>query len=192
MRLTDEENSAESGIDVVASPPGKKLQNVLLLSGGEKALTALALLVGIFQYQPSPFCILDRSALTPASSSASSAGSQSSGSSSGSSSPSISTSPQWSSVQPGPPLALRPISSSEVERDQRAGEGVDLVRGERRAVGEVRLLLREQPLQSEHQREVPPPGERRLAPAGVDLLHRGVQRRARGPCPRSAGAASSP
>ena len=59
MRLTDEENSAESGIDIVASPPGKKLQNVLLLSGGEKALTALALLVGIFQYQPSPFCVLD-------------------------------------------------------------------------------------------------------------------------------------
>jgi chromosome segregation protein len=59
MRLTDQENSAESGIDVVASPPGKKLQNVLLLSGGEKALTALSLLVGIFQYQPSPFCILD-------------------------------------------------------------------------------------------------------------------------------------
>ncbi|MBV8890761.1 MAG: chromosome segregation protein SMC, partial [Acidobacteria bacterium] len=59
MRLTDEENSADSGIDVVASPPGKKLQNVLLLSGGEKALTALSLLVGIFQYQPSPFCILD-------------------------------------------------------------------------------------------------------------------------------------
>ena len=59
MRLTDAENSAESGIDVVASPPGKKLQNVLLLSGGEKALTALSLLVGIFQYQPSPFCILD-------------------------------------------------------------------------------------------------------------------------------------
>src|SRR5664279_4856724 len=50
MRLTDQENSAESGIDIVASPPGKKLQNVLLLSGGEKALTALALLVGIFQY----------------------------------------------------------------------------------------------------------------------------------------------
>jgi chromosome segregation protein len=59
MRLTDMENSAESGIDVVASPPGKKLQNVLLLSGGEKALTALSLLVGIFQYTPSPFCILD-------------------------------------------------------------------------------------------------------------------------------------
>ncbi|HKT49499.1 MAG TPA: chromosome segregation protein SMC, partial [Candidatus Angelobacter sp.] len=59
MRLTDELNTSESGIDVVASPPGKKLQNVLLLSGGEKALTALSLLVGIFQYQPSPFCILD-------------------------------------------------------------------------------------------------------------------------------------
>jgi chromosome segregation protein len=59
MKLTDEENSAESGIDVIASPPGKRLQNVLLLSGGEKALTALALLVGIFQYTPSPFCILD-------------------------------------------------------------------------------------------------------------------------------------
>jgi chromosome segregation protein len=59
MRLTDEENTAESGIDIVASPPGKKLQNVLLLSGGEKALTALALLVGIFEYAPSPFCVLD-------------------------------------------------------------------------------------------------------------------------------------
>ncbi len=59
MKLTDEENTTESGIDVVASPPGKRLQSVLLLSGGEKALTALALLVGIFQYTPSPFCILD-------------------------------------------------------------------------------------------------------------------------------------
>jgi chromosome segregation protein len=59
MRLTDLENSAESGIDLVVSPPGKRLQNVLLLSGGEKAMTALALLVGIFEYQPSPFCILD-------------------------------------------------------------------------------------------------------------------------------------
>ena len=59
MKLTDEDNSAESGIDVVASPPGKRLQSVLLLSGGEKALTALALLVGIFQFAPSPFCILD-------------------------------------------------------------------------------------------------------------------------------------
>ena len=59
MRLTDETNAAESGIDIVASPPGKKLQNVLLLSGGEKALTALALLMAIFRYQPSPFCVLD-------------------------------------------------------------------------------------------------------------------------------------
>ena len=59
MKLTDEDNSADSGIDVIASPPGKRLQSVLLLSGGEKALTALSLLVGIFQYTPSPFCILD-------------------------------------------------------------------------------------------------------------------------------------
>lgn len=59
MRLTDELNQADSGIDIVASPPGKKLQNVLLLSGGEKALTALSLLMAIFRYQPSPFCILD-------------------------------------------------------------------------------------------------------------------------------------
>jgi chromosome segregation protein len=59
LRLTDQENQAESGLEIVASPPGKKLQNVLLLSGGEKSLTALALLVAIFQFQPSPFCALD-------------------------------------------------------------------------------------------------------------------------------------
>jgi chromosome segregation protein len=59
MRLTDEANAGDSGIDIVASPPGKKLQNVLLLSGGEKALTAVSLLMAIFKYQPSPFCILD-------------------------------------------------------------------------------------------------------------------------------------
>jgi chromosome segregation protein len=59
MRLTDEENINECGIDIIASPPGKKLQNVLLLSGGEKALTALSLLMAIFKYQPSPFCVLD-------------------------------------------------------------------------------------------------------------------------------------
>jgi chromosome segregation protein len=59
LRITDEENQAESGLDIVVSPPGKKLQNVLLLSGGEKALTALALLMGIFEFRPSPFCVLD-------------------------------------------------------------------------------------------------------------------------------------
>jgi chromosome segregation protein len=59
MRLSEPDSSGEAGIDVVAQPPGKRLQNVLLLSGGEKALTALALLIAIFRYQPSPFCILD-------------------------------------------------------------------------------------------------------------------------------------
>ncbi len=59
MRLTDGENVAESGIDIAAQPPGKKLQNVLLLSGGEKALAAVALLMAVFRYQPSPFCIMD-------------------------------------------------------------------------------------------------------------------------------------
>ena len=59
MRLTEADSSGEAGIDIVASPPGKRLQNVLLLSGGEKAMTALALLIAIFRYQPSPFCILD-------------------------------------------------------------------------------------------------------------------------------------
>jgi chromosome segregation protein len=59
MRLTDETNLADSGIDILASPPGKKLQNIALLSGGEKSLTAMALLMAIFRYTPSPFCILD-------------------------------------------------------------------------------------------------------------------------------------
>ncbi len=59
LRVSDEENQDESGLDIVVSPPGKKLQNILLLSGGEKALAALALLIGVFQFRPSPFCVLD-------------------------------------------------------------------------------------------------------------------------------------
>jgi chromosome segregation protein len=59
MRLSEPDSSGEAGIDIAAQPPGKRLQNILLLSGGEKALTALALLIAVFRYQPSPFCILD-------------------------------------------------------------------------------------------------------------------------------------
>jgi len=57
--LIDQENDEESGIDIIAQPPGKRLQNVQLLSGGEKALTAMALMFAIFKYRPSPFCLLD-------------------------------------------------------------------------------------------------------------------------------------
>lgn len=59
MSLIDADDELESGIDIVAQPPGKRLQNVLLLSGGEKAMAALALVLGIFHYRPSPFCLLD-------------------------------------------------------------------------------------------------------------------------------------
>ena len=59
LRLTDESDLLETGIEGVAQPPGKKLQNVTLLSGGEKALTAVALIFSIFQIKPSPFCLLD-------------------------------------------------------------------------------------------------------------------------------------
>jgi chromosome segregation protein len=62
LRLIEDGESSddsEAGIEIVAQPPGKKLQNVLLLSGGEKALTALALLIALFRFKPSPFCVLD-------------------------------------------------------------------------------------------------------------------------------------
>lgn len=57
--LTDEDNVLESGVDIVAQPPGKKLQHLSLLSGGERALTAIALLFAILMVKPTPFCILD-------------------------------------------------------------------------------------------------------------------------------------
>src|SRR5204862_1218278 len=59
LRLLEGAEETDAGVEIVAQPPGKKLQNVLLLSGGEKALTALALLIALFRFRPSPFCIID-------------------------------------------------------------------------------------------------------------------------------------
>jgi chromosome segregation protein len=59
LELTEEENLLETGVDIVVRPPGKRRQNMSLLSGGEKSLTAIALIFSIFLTRPSPFCLLD-------------------------------------------------------------------------------------------------------------------------------------
>src|SRR5262249_34533123 len=59
MVLIDPENPNESGIDIHVQPPGKRIQNIHLISGGEKALTGIAFLMALFQYHPSPFCVMD-------------------------------------------------------------------------------------------------------------------------------------
>jgi chromosome segregation protein len=59
MALTDPDDILESGLEIRAQPPGKKLQSLRLLSGGEKTLTSLAFLFALFEYKPSPFCVFD-------------------------------------------------------------------------------------------------------------------------------------
>jgi chromosome segregation protein len=59
VKLLEPENPLESGVEIVAQPPGKRVQNLNLLSGGEKSLTSLSFLFALFRYKPSPFCFLD-------------------------------------------------------------------------------------------------------------------------------------
>ena len=59
LKLTEPDNILDSGIDIEVQPPGKKLQSLYLMSGGERALTVIALLFALLSYQPAPFCILD-------------------------------------------------------------------------------------------------------------------------------------
>jgi chromosome segregation protein len=59
VKLLDPDNALESGVEIVAQPPGKRVQNLALLSGGEKSLTSMAFMFALFRYRPSPFCFLD-------------------------------------------------------------------------------------------------------------------------------------
>jgi chromosome segregation protein len=59
VKLLDDGSPMESGVEIIAQPPGKKVQHIMLLSGGEKSLTSIAFMFALFRYRPTPFCILD-------------------------------------------------------------------------------------------------------------------------------------